>query len=62
MTLGELLVLAFLEFHPLPVCTFAYPHGVVTHETSCPAKDLGNDAGLFNDGKGLKRCTRRFTA
>jgi hypothetical protein len=56
VTIGELLVLAFLEFHPLPVCTFAYPHGVVTHETSCPSKDLGNDSGISDQ----KRCVRRF--
>lgn len=60
LTPAALLVLAFLEFFPRPVCTFALPQGVVIGGLSCPRGDLGNDSGFFHDGRGLQRCVRRF--
>lgn len=58
MTLGELLVLSFLALHPRPVCTAAYPQGIVTDEISCPRNDISNVGGFF-DGM---PCIRRFRA
>lgn len=62
MTPAELLVLAFLAFNPLPVCTFAFPHGDVLVGKSCPPGNMWNDFELFHDGKATQRCVRRFKA
>jgi hypothetical protein len=60
MSQAALLVLAFLEFNPLPVCTPAMPHGEAVRdalgETSCPSQDMGNDSGIVDQ----KHCVRRF--
>lgn len=48
MTPGELLVLAFLAFNPRPVCTIAFPQGVVTDGTVCPPRDISTDSRLAN--------------
>jgi hypothetical protein len=64
LTPAALLVLAFLEFNPFPVCTFVHPQGMATddarRELPCPPYDMGNVSGFFHDGMGLKKCVRRF--
>ncbi len=60
MSPATLLVLAFLDLFPLPVCTLAFPFGDVMSEPSCPGKDLGNDSGLMHNGIQNIRCVRRF--
>jgi hypothetical protein len=60
MTLGELLVLAFLEFHQPPVCTFTFPRGVTTGGESCPRHNMLNNYEMFGTLGGLLPCVRRF--
>jgi hypothetical protein len=61
LTPAALLVLAFLEFHPRPVCTFAFPRGVVTRGTTCPRHNMLNNYEIFDTLSGLLPCVRRFT-
>ncbi len=60
MTPAEILVLSFLAFYPPPVCTFAFPQGIVTGGTSCPRGNMLNDYGVYGTLSGLRRCVRRF--
>ncbi len=59
MTPAELLVLAFLELFPLPVCTVDLPQGAVGGYP-CPRGDIGVDAGLTQSHRGLIACVRFF--
>jgi hypothetical protein len=61
MTPAALLVLAFLDLHPRPVCTPAFPRGVVTRGTTCPDHNMLNNFGLYGTFSEMLPCVRRFT-
>lgn len=60
LTPAALLVLAFLDLFPPPVCTFTFPQGTVTVGTPCPRGNVLNDYGVYGTLGGLRRCVRRF--
>jgi hypothetical protein len=60
LTPAALLVLAFLDLHPPPVCTLAFPQGAVTIGESCPSNNVLNGFGMYGTLGGLRRCVRRF--
>jgi hypothetical protein len=59
LTPAALLVLAFLEFFPRPVCTFDHVQ-VALQAPDCPRHDITTDSGLIRTERGLMRCARRF--
>ena len=61
LTPSVLLVLAFLDLHPPPVCTPALPNGA-RMMLVCDPHDTGNDSGLIRYQGKLHRCARRFEA
>jgi hypothetical protein len=61
VTPAALLVLAFLDLNPRPVCTFTFPRGVVTLGKSCPRHNMLNNYEMFGTLSGLLPCVRRFT-
>jgi hypothetical protein len=60
MTPAALLVLAFLDLNPPPVCTPVFPRGVTTGGASCPHHNMLNNYEMFGTLSGLLPCVRRF--